>query len=312
MKRLFIPVLILGLIFSCSIASMASTNKLLIISASSENIWNWQWQPTKTGGRSAYGLLTSTVQAESFIAQLPQPAQETIAAALHQVDFKHNVAIVAYLGARPSAGYQVEIGQITIGNNYMQVWVGRRSPATNDVAAAVNTYPFTVYTLPRQDVPANLFTLEVMDQTGQNLHYELVSLADAAFWDWHWQEGLLRPQVQLIKSDAQARRFITSLPVEQRAAVAETLSSVNYRKEVALMAYLGGGAALPYHKITLGDVRINEEGIQVWLGLQSPKTPTTLPAVNNPFAMMLIPRRNIPRQVLPLTVYDQTGRIWVP
>ena len=306
MKRLIILLVAAMLVVTGSLA-VGAAGRMLIISAGSENFWNWQWKAPATG--SQYDLVSSAAQVAGVLSTLPTEAQAQVTAALTRINYQNNVAFLAFLGQRPTAGYQVTVGQITLTNSAMQVWIGRQSPAPDSVNATGLSYPFTVYTLPRQDLPQGWFGLDVMDQTGKGLHTELINVHNDGIWQWQWHNPKqMQPQVQLIRTAVQARRLLRTLQPENQKAVTQALQGINYRKQAALVAFLGPVPGVG-HKVGIGEIRLDSAGIQVWLGVQTPTNKVSiLPTLASPVDVVRIPRTSLPSGKLPIVVMDQTGR----
>ena len=161
--RRIIALLIVLTIVSLSVMAEGAARSGIILSTSQEDISGWQWRgDTKA---TQFRLLSGKPEANQFLKGLPRLARKPIADALTDVDFKKDVAIVAYLGGT-SGGYDVKIGQINVNDRSLLVKVGMKSPGKDDMVTMMLTHPFDLVTLPRKDVPEGDFEFIVFNQHG--------------------------------------------------------------------------------------------------------------------------------------------------
>jgi LysM repeat protein len=155
------------LIGSGLISSAMAGSGTLIISTSNEAIWDWEWD-SKGGPGANYRLIWSDKTAESFLSGVNAAVKEDLQAQLAKIDFDKHVAVVAYMGEKPTAGYQVEIAQIAIMDQTVLIDVGMRQP-TDEAVAQVVDYPYDIVTLPRKDIPTGEIQYRIVNQNGQVL-----------------------------------------------------------------------------------------------------------------------------------------------
>ena len=146
------------------VAESAVRTEPLIISVSDKDFSTWEWRGDTEAAK--FVILSSRAQANRFLRQLPQLARETIGEELADVDFKRDIAIVAYLGGT-SGGYGVEIGQVNINARSLLVKVGMQSPGKDDMVTMIVTYPWDMVTLPKKHMPKGDFEFIVFNQHGQ-------------------------------------------------------------------------------------------------------------------------------------------------
>lgn len=67
-----------------------------------------------------------------------------------EIDFSRNMVICAFMGERPTAGYNISIEEIWI-DGKMHIEIVKRSPQKDGVVAQVLTYPYAFALLERMD-----------------------------------------------------------------------------------------------------------------------------------------------------------------
>lgn len=68
---------------------------------------------------------------------------------LPAVDFSQRMVVAVFLGARPTAGYGVELKATRIENGVLVVEYIERRPGAGDIAAQILTSPYQIATVPR-------------------------------------------------------------------------------------------------------------------------------------------------------------------
>ncbi|HHT26397.1 MAG TPA: LysM peptidoglycan-binding domain-containing protein [Firmicutes bacterium] len=201
MRRLTSVFIIFTILIGFSLIAPASVGaSTLIISTSNESVWDWEWDGKGGGPGANYRLIWSEKTAESFLAGVHTDVKEELQARLEKVDFDKQVAIVAYMGEMPTAGYQVEIAQIAVMDQTVLIDVGMRQPAEG-VVAQVRSYPYDVVTLPRTDIPAGEIRYRMVNQNGQVLGDRLTTV-NAAVKDTAAKDGNALPQKPSVAKDA--------------------------------------------------------------------------------------------------------------
>jgi LysM repeat protein len=142
-----------------------------MIKLGKDSMLQWKWT-TKTAPNGAfYSIVTSEQEARMVAARMPKSLRET---AFAGVDFKKQIALVAYLGTAPNSGFAVDIHSAEIRGKVVQVVVSRRSPGKNEFSLPVVTYPMVVKTLDRTVLPASPVTFQFVDQKSSALSQEVV------------------------------------------------------------------------------------------------------------------------------------------
>lgn len=173
MRRIIALIIVLTVLSVPVMAEAAVRANGLILSTSNEDFSGWKWKgDTKA---TQFRLLSRRAQANQFLRGLPKLARKPIADALADVDFKKDVAIVAYLGGT-SGGYDVKIGQLNTNDRSLLVKVGMKSPGKDDMVTMMLTYPFDLVTVPRENVPEGDFEFIVFNQHGDAVMDQWINL----------------------------------------------------------------------------------------------------------------------------------------
>ncbi|MGI6082647.1 MAG: hypothetical protein ACOYEP_07245 [Limnochordia bacterium] len=85
------------------------------------------------------------------------------------MNFKKEVAVIAYLGNSVQNGYAVGIHNVGIEGRHIRVTVGRRSQSTNKTVMKRQPQEMDVQVFSRSRLPEEVFTVLFMDQKGTPL-----------------------------------------------------------------------------------------------------------------------------------------------
>ncbi|NLA58714.1 MAG: LysM peptidoglycan-binding domain-containing protein [Firmicutes bacterium] len=164
MRKMVLLLVIAAVVCVPVIAEGAVRTEPLIISVSDKDFSTWQWRGDTEATR--FVILSSRAQANQFLRGLPQLARKAMGEKLAEINFKRDVAVVAYLG-ETSGGYGVEIGQVNINDRSLLVKVGMQSPGKDDMVTMILTYPWDMVTLPRRHMPEGDFEFIAFNQHGE-------------------------------------------------------------------------------------------------------------------------------------------------
>ena len=173
MRRIIALLIVFAILGVPMMAEGATRSNGLILSTSDKDFCKWQWRGDAKA--TEFRLLSRKAQANQFLRELPLLARKSIADALADVDFKNEVAVVAYLGGT-SGGYDVEIGQVNINDRSLLIRVGMQSPGKDDTVTMILTHPFDIVTLPRKDMPKGDFEFIVFNQHGDTVADQWMNL----------------------------------------------------------------------------------------------------------------------------------------
>jgi len=85
-------------------------------------------------------------------------------AAPPNVDFDHEMIVLAALGERPTGGYSILVDSAGTNADGVTVWVGTSTPGTHCVTTQAFTQPVDIARLPRIDAPVRFVgTSKVVD-----------------------------------------------------------------------------------------------------------------------------------------------------
>mgnify|MGYP001117962728 CR=1 FL=1 len=310
------PLIVIAIFCVAFMVTNAVAASPLLVHMGNDKTLDWSWDKTAQLKGAIYRLVDSKETANTVAKQLPPCKERDL---LQSLDYSRQVALVAYLGQAPNAGYAVDIHSVQIWGNEILVNISRRSPGPDEAIAAVITHPLVVKTLPASDLPQASFTVRYLDQGGKQIAEQAVKRAsavksttyflgdnDALKWEWHDKRPPADSNYSWVNSRKAARRLTRTLP---RALRTDAFKHVDFRKQVALMAYLGevpnDGYAVDIHS-----VQVEEGKVLVRVARRSP-APGELNkrATTYPLAIVPVSRKALPARPFTVQFVDQSGQL---
>jgi hypothetical protein len=126
-----------------------------------KSMLRWQWTRDKELPGALYALVTSRSQANRVASMLPEKLGKD---AFRDINFKKEVAVVAYLGNASRNGYAVGIHSVEVTGQQVRVTVGRRSRSTSKTVMKSAPRLFEVKSFSRTVLPKEAFTVQFVDQ----------------------------------------------------------------------------------------------------------------------------------------------------
>ncbi len=133
--------LLLGLI----VILAAGSSGISVVYDANEEFADWSWEAAGTDSDELYTVVFSPEEWAALEEELPANA-----GSLPEVDFGSEAAVVAYLGERPTGGYQVLVSRIAASTQETTIEIRRRSPGEHEMVTQAFTYPIDVVILPRE------------------------------------------------------------------------------------------------------------------------------------------------------------------
>ena len=94
------------------------------------------------------------------------------------IDWEHEVVLVALMGAKRTGGYRITLRQVTVKDGRVTVMVEERTPQPGEMVIQVLTSPFHVVSVPRTQLPKGPFVLTFVGQMkGQRWQVHVSDLA---------------------------------------------------------------------------------------------------------------------------------------
>lgn len=286
----------------------------LLLNMSTDEVLRWEWSPSGPLKGPVYRLVLSEDEARRLTDKLPTPLAES----LKGIDYERQAAIVAYLGEAPNSGYQVAIHSVQVTDSGIVVNVSRRSPAADQLNASVISYPLTVKTIQRTDLPHTPYGVSFVDQYGKQIGQQQIAgppqvskvenliLGDNAALKWNWAGKTPLPgaRFELVTTRSAARKIAAQLPKPLQASA---FKNVKFTREAAIIAYLGeapnGGYAVDIHS-----VQIDGSGITVRVSRRAPRPgEVNLMVLSYPMDIKSFAKSNLPKAPYTVRFIDQTG-----
>jgi LysM repeat protein len=136
----------------------------------------------------------------------------------------------------------------------------------------------------------------------------IISVSEKDFSTWEWRGDTEAAEFVLLSSKAQANRFLRKLPQLAREAIGEKLADVNFNRDVAIVAYLGGTSG--GYGVEIGQVNINARSLLVKVGMQSPgKDDMVTMILTYPWDMVTLPKKHMPQGDFEFIAFNQHGEV---
>jgi hypothetical protein len=136
----------------------------------------------------------------------------------------------------------------------------------------------------------------------------VISVSEKDFSTWEWRGDTENAKFRVLSSRAQANRFLRELPPLARDSIGEELAGVNFRRDAAIIAYLG--ATSGGHEVEIGQVNINAESLLVRVGMRSPGEDDMVTMIlTHPWDMVTVPKKQMPAGDFQFIAFNQHGEV---
>ena len=147
-----------------SVGAAVKPTKTIMLGDQRSRQWQWDFRRPLQG--TVFEVVTSRAAARKMTDKLPLPLRK---GAFGNINFKKQVAVLAYLGEAPNSGFAVDIHSVEVREKEIVVRVSRRSPAAKEITLQTISYPMVIKPLSRQELPKQPFKVRFVDQKGQLL-----------------------------------------------------------------------------------------------------------------------------------------------
>jgi len=138
----------------------------------------------------------------------------------------------------------------------------------------------------------------------------IISLSDKDLSSWEWSGDAEAAEFVLLTSKAEAIRFLRSLPDLAREAIAERLADVDFKREAAVVAYLGGTSG--GYDVEISQININAGSVLVKVGMRSPRKDDVVTMIlTHPWDMVTLPKKDLPDGDFEFIAFNQHGEVMV-
>jgi LysM repeat protein len=134
----------------------------------------------------------------------------------------------------------------------------------------------------------------------------ILSTSTEDFSEWQWKGKTKDTQFRLLSGKAQANQFLRELPLLARKPIADAMADIDFQREVAIVAYLGGTSG--GYDVEIGQLNINDRSLLVRVGMRSPgKDDVVTMILTHPFDIVTLPRKDMPKGDFEFIVFNQHG-----